>query len=65
MRTNLFNVIGYEDNKSLGQCAQPDSYVEQQRFYGDVNLSEEIKSFSALAQEKRQMFIRNTLLQPT
>ncbi|CAG8853107.1 43593_t:CDS:1, partial [Gigaspora margarita] len=30
---------------------------------GNINLSEEIKSFSALAQEKRQRFIRNTLLQ--
>ncbi|CAG8836260.1 39523_t:CDS:2, partial [Gigaspora margarita] len=32
---------------------------------GDINLSEEIKSFSTLAQEKRQMFIKNTLLQQT
>ncbi|KAF0552462.1 hypothetical protein F8M41_021778 [Gigaspora margarita] len=32
---------------------------------GDVNLSEEIKSFSVLAQEKRQIFIRNTLLRQT
>ncbi|CAG8623467.1 11222_t:CDS:2, partial [Racocetra persica] len=53
------------DNESLGQHARPDSYVEQQRFHTDINLSEEIKSFSALVQEKRQMFIRNTLLQPT
>ncbi|CAG8699879.1 310_t:CDS:2, partial [Dentiscutata erythropus] len=32
---------------------------------GDINLSDEIKSFSMLAQEKRQIFIRNTLLQQT
>ncbi|CAG8849038.1 34273_t:CDS:2 [Gigaspora margarita] len=65
MRTNLFNVIGHEDNENLGQRTRPDSYVEQQRFYGNINLSEEIKSFSTLAREKRQMFIKNTLLQQT
>ncbi|CAG8501358.1 4676_t:CDS:2 [Racocetra fulgida] len=32
---------------------------------GDVNLSEEIKLFSILAQERRQKFIRNILLQQT
>ncbi|CAG8699388.1 2804_t:CDS:2, partial [Racocetra fulgida] len=32
---------------------------------GDVNLSEEIKSFSILAQERRQMLIKKILLQQT
>ncbi|RIB12463.1 hypothetical protein C2G38_2200622 [Gigaspora rosea] len=32
---------------------------------GNVNLSEEMKSFSILAQEKRQPFIKNTLMQKT
>ncbi|CAG8745825.1 37976_t:CDS:1, partial [Gigaspora margarita] len=32
---------------------------------GNINLSKKIKSFSTLAQEKRQMFIKNTLLQQT
>ncbi|CAG8807657.1 25584_t:CDS:2, partial [Dentiscutata erythropus] len=65
MRTNLFNVIGYEDNENLEQRTQPDSYIEQQCFHGDVNLSEEMKSFSILAQERKQMLIKNTLLQQT
>ncbi|CAG8821733.1 9700_t:CDS:1, partial [Gigaspora margarita] len=32
---------------------------------GNANLSEEMKLFSVLAQEKRQTFIKNTLLQET
>ncbi|KAF0493367.1 hypothetical protein F8M41_021398 [Gigaspora margarita] len=32
---------------------------------GNINLSNEMKSFSMLAQEKRQIFIRKTLLQQT
>ncbi|CAG8544366.1 443_t:CDS:2, partial [Dentiscutata heterogama] len=32
---------------------------------GEINLSEEIKSFSVLAQEKRQVFIKHTLMQNT
>ncbi|CAG8854135.1 925_t:CDS:2, partial [Gigaspora margarita] len=32
---------------------------------GNANLSEEMKSFSILAQEKKQTFIKNILLQKT
>ncbi|CAG8717571.1 9100_t:CDS:1 [Racocetra fulgida] len=32
---------------------------------GEINLSEEMKSFSVLAQEKRQVFIKHTLMQNT
>ncbi|CAG8460929.1 20026_t:CDS:2 [Racocetra persica] len=32
LHTNLFNVIGYEDNENLEQRTRPDSHVEQQCF---------------------------------
>ncbi|KAF0478013.1 hypothetical protein F8M41_024116 [Gigaspora margarita] len=86
LRTNLFNIIGYEDNESSEPRTRPNPYIEQQHFRiylrkkqflnpiinntftyldGNANLSEEMKSFSILAQEKRQTFIKNTLLQKT
>ncbi|RIB18284.1 hypothetical protein C2G38_2142201 [Gigaspora rosea] len=87
LRTNLFNIIGYEDNEDSEQRTRPNSYMEQQcfRIYlrkkqflnpikmnsaftnldGEINLSEEMKSFSVLAQEKRQVFIKHTLMQNT
>ncbi|CAG8672308.1 22456_t:CDS:2 [Gigaspora margarita] len=51
------------DNENLGQRTL--ILIKLTNLDGDVNLSKEIKSFSILAQEKRQMLIKNTLLQQT
>ncbi|CAG8848464.1 2522_t:CDS:2, partial [Racocetra persica] len=33
LHTNLFNIIGYEDNEDSEQRTRPNSYMEQQHFH--------------------------------